>query len=34
MRINDIYKIKTTADGVKVVLIADKQAPTVFDKLK
>ena len=34
MRIRDIYKIKTTEAGVKVVLIADEQAPTVFDKLK
>ena len=34
MRIRDIYKIKTTESGVKVVLIADEQAPTVFDKLK
>lgn len=34
MKLNDIYKIKTTPDGPKVVLIADEQAPTVFDKLK
>lgn len=34
MKLNDIYKIKTTEAGVKVVLIANEEAPTVFDKLK
>ena len=35
MRIRDIYKMTVKEDGtIKVVLIANEEAPTVFDKLK